>query len=214
MNCTEVKQTLVTLLRDEMDAGPLNELQRHLEQCAECRREQACWDRLRGLLDALPLPPVTVDVGHLYAEVDRLRGRQLRRWRRLTGAAVAVAATLFLALAFRVELRLDRHGAALSWGSHPEPAPLVQQVPLPPSPPPAPVERVNAEDVRLVKALIRALATDVESRDARQQDKIANLQTRFDVFRRQELERWQAAARDVAALYTLQYHHPDKGEKR
>jgi hypothetical protein len=119
---------------------------------------------------------------------------------------------LLIALALNLEVRLEGNQAVVRWGSAPAvPAPVM---PLPPplvqkEPPPM---AVTAEEVQLLKELIRALAADVEHRDRRQQLALTQVQGRLDALQRQAQQRWAATAEDVAALYTAQFGSRPKGE--
>src|SRR5439155_9100593 len=91
--------------------------------CEACRREYESLRRLRQQLNLVSPPTVEVDLALLYRQAAARQGRKVRRWRRLAGALVAVAAGLgLLAFGLHLELRLEAHQLVLRWGS-PPPAP-------------------------------------------------------------------------------------------
>lgn len=104
MNCVECQE----LLQLHLDGGPApNDLlvQHHLRACPECRGMHAAVVRLEeGLrLFTPPAPPLhfaTAVVGRVLFD-QRARRRARRRW----GVSAALAASLFLAVCFRIAQR-------------------------------------------------------------------------------------------------------------
>lgn len=198
MNCTDARDRLAGLVYGDLTPPEAAAVEVHLASCAGCRHEYAALRHVRSLLDVVPTRSAAVDMPRLYEQAARVRGRQFRRWRVAALAAGAAAAALLLALGLRWELRIDAHQLTLRWGAPPEIAA--------PVPAPAVVRRepadaaMAAEDVRLIKDLIHALADDIEARDQRQQQALQFLQARLTELRLQDQQRWTTTARQVAAL--------------
>jgi anti-sigma factor RsiW len=214
MNCAHVRGRLPDLIYGDVPPGESVELEKHLAHCPACREEYAALRRVRGLLDAVPAPAVSVDVRQVFQRAAQVQEQRLRRWRRVAVALATAAAVLLVALALQLEVRVEAHQVVVRWGS---PPPAVVPVP-PPSPPvyvqarPVP-SSVGAEEVQLLKDLIHALAANAEARDRQQQVALARLQGRLDTIQSQAHERWTATERYVSALYTAHFRLPEKGAK-
>jgi hypothetical protein len=211
MNCTEARTHLPLLTYGDLSADQARAVRQHLAGCPDCRRELTGLQELRHALCAVPAPVVHVDLPRLYQEGAARHARRARRWRRAAVAGLAVAALVVLAFGLRLQVRVQGHQVVLSWGT----APAAEVVP--PSPPqrppvggpdPADVER----RLQLASSLIHALADDVESRDAQQQESLKRLQARLDAEQAQGSARWDETRRDIAALYTAQFRSNPKGE--
>src|SRR5439155_12941055 len=72
--------------------------------------------------------------------------------------------------------------------------------------------QVTAEDLALVKNLVRALAQDVRTRDRQQQEAFWQMQARFESFLDQVGKYVSAQERDKAAFYTAQFRLQKKGD--
>ncbi len=53
------REEWVPFIFGEIDAGQRRQLERHLEDCGECRDEIQSWQRSLGRLDSWKLPPIT-----------------------------------------------------------------------------------------------------------------------------------------------------------
>jgi hypothetical protein len=212
MNCANARSHLPLLTYGDLAPDEARAVQQHLAGCPECRREFACLQEVRHALDAVPAPAVRVDLPRLYQEAAARQARRARRWRRAALAGLAVAALVVLAFGLRLQVRVEAHQVVLAWGTALAAADVVPPAPrqLPPAdrPDPAEVER----RLQLASSLIHALADDLESRDAQQQESIKRLQVRLDTLQAQSGARWTETRRDIAALYTAQFGPNPKGE--
>jgi hypothetical protein len=210
VNCSEVRARLPYLLYDDLSAEERLLLDQHLAGCAGCEAERAELQHLTACLDATPTPAVHVDVAEVYRRVTERQGRRLRRWRRLALIS-GIAALLMLSTLFgrNMEVRVESHQVIVSWGTaprpadHPEPVPSTStQVSTPKELPPAPSLPAESEErLRLLQALVQALADDATTRDLTHQQEVARLRAEVDDLRRQDFERWSSVERDLRALY-------------
>ena len=210
MNCTEVRAALPLLIYGEANRHDAA-LGEHLSHCADCRREHEALQSVRRLLDAVPAPPIEVDLPWLYQSLADRQARRLRRWRGVALVFGAVAAVLLLAIGLRVEVRLQSGQMVVRWGDPPPAAPSVGQAFQPDVPVP---ERQAGkpdlrEDLRLLSDLIHALKQDADERDQRFDERFDRLQQHVSALQSQADLRWSATEQDVAALYLLTH----KGEK-
>jgi anti-sigma factor RsiW len=213
VNCTEVRAALPGLLYEDLPPDDRVPLDQHLAGCPACRAELAELQRLTNLLDAIPPPPVNVAVADVYRLVADRQTLRLRRWRRVALTAGLAAAVLLACLFGRgLEARFESHQFVLRWGT-PPPLPVAEvpaPVPAPPIPVPAPKEPTTLvslpadaeERLRLLQALVQALADDATSRDLQHQLEVARLRAEVADLRRQDFDRWATVERDVRALYS------------
>jgi hypothetical protein len=212
VNCDRARDLLPLDLYGDVVPDVAVELREHLAGCPACRKEREGLDAARRALDAVPAPLVAVDTARIHLEAAARQSRILRRWRRATLAAGALAAGLLLVLLVRPEIEVGGGQFVVRWGERPpqkEPTVTVVQVP-------APAERDAelAERVRLLGDLVRALREDVETGDRSRREQIDLLVARLEVLRLQSLRRWDETRRDVTALYTAQFGKRDPGDER
>jgi anti-sigma factor RsiW len=207
MNCAEVRGLLPLVASGDLDSERRAAVTGHLASCPACRRELTAIQEIGHILDSVPGPSIRMDVGMLYRKAAEAQHRRLRRWRAAACILGAVAALLLVVFGLRLEVRVEAHQLVLRWGEVPEtvqpplgpvPAPIVNV------PPPA-VPETNEARVQLLGDLVRALASDVETRDYDRQQELARLRAEVEALRRQALQRWTATERDVAALYAAQF---------
>jgi anti-sigma factor RsiW len=212
MNCTQVRDSLPLLLYGDLKPDEADAIHKHLGGCQGCQGEYAALQRLRQALDRLPAPAVEVQLPRVYAGAARLQEKRLRRWRRVALLSLAVAAVVLLALLLNLEVRWDAQQVVLRWGA-PPPVPALAAQPQPPIAPAreGPAAPITAEEIRLVKELIHALADDAESRDQQQRQTVLALHTRLEEIRRQMQQRSVALEHDVHALYTAYFGPKEKG---
>ncbi len=211
MDCALIRERLPALLYGDLPAAETTDVERHLAGCPACRAECAALKDVRRLLDAVPAPAIQVDLPQLYGEASRRQEGRLRRWRRTAVALLASAAVLLLVLTLKLEVRLDGQQLVVRWGSPPAlPAPAERQLPVQVRQD-SPAGPAAAEELQLLKELIRALAADVDQRDSQQQQALAQLRGRIDALQRQSQQRWDTTAEDVAALYTAQFGSRPRG---
>jgi len=210
MKCTEVRDDLADLACGALSDDRKRPLELHLASCPRCSRELVGLREVSRLLRATPAPEARVDVEALYREALRRERRRLRRWRRLAVAACAAAALLLLAFGLKLELCFERNQVVLRWGPPPEETGIT--VPAPRS---REDERSAAHEQRLraLNELVVQLAGDVQALDLRQQTELARLRSRVERLRQQSTLQWEAAERDVAALYAERFP-PVKKEER
>lgn len=211
MTCFDVRAALPALVEQQLTPEEAGQVEKHLTDCAACRRERQALAHVCRLLDQLPVPTATVDLPALYRRAAEREERRALRWRRLAVAGVtAAAACLLLTLGLRLEVRVEAHQAVVRWGMPPD----VAVPPSPPSPSPAAVPSVNAEDVALLRSLVHALAEDVATRDRRQHEALARVEGDVLDARRQADRRFNTNERTVAAVVTLiQTAVAQRGEK-
>lgn len=212
MNCDRVKTLLPLLLTGDVEAPTAASLRDHLAACAECQREHSGIHKIFKLLDRIPTPEVTVDLGLLYREAARERIRPSRRWSRTALAVLGVAATILLVLAsWRCEIVWDSNQVVLRWGT-PVPRPTVP--PLAPSP----VEEVSTAStetqyrLQLLGDALLATAADGERRDEQRRQDIASLKGQVQDLQRHLDQMRATVARDVTALYHAQFPETKKGD--
>jgi len=222
MNCEQIHERLLAWQYGELPAAEQTEVSNHLAGCAACREELSGWHEFRHQLGAFTGPAVQVDLPGLYQEAVRRSERRARRWRRSGLVAAAVAALVLIAVGLKLEVRVDAAQLVVRWGSpngregegEKEQGPLTATD----SPRPATVQapgagpQVTAEDLALVKNLIRALAQDVRTRDRQQQEALWQMQARFESFLDQVDKYVAANERDKAAFYTAQFRLQKKGD--
>ena len=226
MNCEQTHERLLAWQYGELPAGEQTEVAKHLAGCAACREELSGWHEFRHQLGAFTGPAVQVDVPGLYQEAMRRSERRARRWRRSSLVAAAVAALVLIAVGLKLEVRVDAAQLVVRWGSgegergrggegekeqarhlpgtNSARAPIVQA--------PEAGSQVTAEDLALVKNLVRALAQDVRTRDRQQQEAFWQMQARFESFLDQVGKYVIANERDKAAFYTAQFRLQKKGD--
>jgi hypothetical protein len=206
MNCSEVRGLLPLLASGDLDPERRTAVERHLAACPACRCELAGIREVGRILDSIPAPALRVDVGALYGRAAEAQRHRLRRWRVAACALGAVAALLLVVFGLRLEIRVEAHQLVLRWGEVPE-AVQPQPAPAPGDKVPQPIvlPETNDAKVRLLGDLVRALASDVESRDYDRQQELARLRGEVEALRKQALQRWTTTERYVAALYAAQF---------
>jgi hypothetical protein len=221
MNCSEIRDRLPALIYGHLPADEVRQVQAHLAVCDACRGQAAALQQVRGALDVLPVPLVQVDVARLHRETAARQERRLRRWRRLTLVACAAAALIgLLAASSHWEMRIEAHQLVLRWGS----APLVPErpIPTPPRPEPLPVPQVqevappanpDVEDrLRLLSALVQALAEEAKQREGQRKEEIAALQEQIRDLSQYLAQARQATDKDLAAVYAVLFPEKTKGQ--
>ena len=207
-DCNAVHPLLAEAVYDDLQNDQAAVVRRHLSDCPACQAEFAALREVRDALNAVPpVAPVRVDVGRLYREASRRQTLRLRRWRRTAAALGAVAALLLVVFFLRLEVRLEAQQLVLRWGA-PEPV-AVAPAPPPQPPVPAPVivaapPEVTADDLRLVKQLIHALAANQDTHDEQQTQELLALRQRLDRLQIQADRRWATTEYYVSALQTNQ----------
>jgi hypothetical protein len=223
MNCTQIREKLLAWQYGELSPAEQAEVESHLAACAACRQESSAWQEFRGKLGAFAGPAVQVDLSGLYREAMQRNERRVRRWRRSALAAAAVAAIVLIGVALKLEVRVDATQLVLRWANPPKIEDRISKIEdrsadnrssilHPPSLKSAP--QVSAEDLQLVKDLVRVLAQEVQTRDRRQQEALFLLQARFETLLGQTYDHVAGNERDVAALYAAQFRLQKKGDNR
>jgi hypothetical protein len=197
MNCFAVRPLLPAYLYGGLQSQERSQLEAHLAQCAECRREHDALARVGKLLDATPAPIVTIDVGAIHAKALRREVRRVKRWRRFAVAA-GLAASLLLVLSLcRLDLSFERHQVTLRWGKAPEPTPAPTTATIVKV---EPRENDIEERLQLLDQLAHALALDVQTRDLKQQEAVALLQAQLTQVVNETLRIRTAGEQDVSTL--------------
>ncbi|MCI0681732.1 MAG: hypothetical protein L0Y71_06485 [Gemmataceae bacterium] len=211
MNCEQARALLV----EGGAAAAIDEsLTDHLAACPACARVRRELDQVRRALDAVPGPPVRVDLGALYRRAGELERLRYRNWRRLAWAASAAAAIFLVALCLRFEVRWHQRQLVIGWGLPAQPLPAQ---PIEPPAPAPPIQTDSAQqeqlaaDLMLMKDLIHALAADVQYRADEQRSAVADLERRLDGMSATANARWTSTQQDVRALYTACFGVRDQG---
>ena len=215
MNCTQVRESLPSLLYGDLDATSKNAVQAHLTSCSACRLELAGFQRVCDALDSIPAASVQIDVSRLLQQSAARQAKQTRRWRWAAMAVGGLAAALLLIVLLRLEVRVKAQELTIRWGSVP-----VQGN----TDAPTPIERiiVREDPVALaaledrmgtIDELLHALITDVGDRDERLTQRLSGLRERVEELRLQNSRRWSDLDRSVTAMYTAMFVLPKKGEK-
>jgi anti-sigma factor RsiW len=207
MNCDAIRGLLPLFVYDDLDSAESLAVARHLADCPACQSEHAALMQTRNALESAPTPAVNVDALALLRIETARQTLRIRRWRRAALAIGALAASLLLMFALRVEVRAGDGQFVLSWGA-PKPD---TRIPIPDPRNPAPE---ITERLQLVQEIARALAADVAERDDRQQAAVARLRTEIDNLERFTVDRWRATERDVAALYRTTFPRTESGENQ
>jgi hypothetical protein len=217
MNCFHIRADLPGLLYGDLKPEEASRVTDHLDACPDCRREYAALEQLRGLLNVAPVPEVAVDLPRLYRDVAERQERRLRRWRRAAVLALAAAAAVVvLAIGLSLHVQIDPNQAIVRWGTPPAPS---EPVPAPaPQIPAVTVTRVEyrsspeiEDQLRILSELVQVLASDLDTRDQRQQAELTRLQTRLQNLQRLTAEHWTATERDIEGIYMLQLSQNKKG---
>jgi hypothetical protein len=210
MNCSDLRASFPDLLYGRLEPAAKTQVEQHFARCAACRAEWQALQHVRHLLDAPVAPTVQVDLSGLYRRAAEEQTRQTRRWRRMALAVCGAAAVLgIVAFGLRLDVRLEAHQLVVRWGVPPATLP---PPPRPAAPEPIPHALVAyADDVRLLRELIHALAADVDARDRRQQEELTQLQGRLRELQRQANVRLADTERHLAALQAAQSLQSLKG---
>ena len=206
MDCTQIRGRLLAWQYGELSPAEQAEVARHLAACAVCRQEASGWQEFRGQLQAFTGPAVQVNIPGIYQQALQRRESGTRRWRRAAVAVTALAAAVLIAVVPKLEVRVDASQLIVRWGApaEPVPAPVLAQTP-------APAPQVSAEDLALVKNLVRALAQEVQAGDRRQQEALLAMQARLEYVLGQTSEYVAANERDKAVL-AAQFRLQRKGD--
>jgi anti-sigma factor RsiW len=206
MTCNEIREKLPLYLHDDLPAGETAQIKLHCEGCPACRKELAALRQVGQLLDSGATPRTQVNISQIYSEALQRQVRRARSWRRAALGLAGVAAMALLVFGLKLEVSVETHQLVLKWNAPPtivDPdkkrladSPALAQV-ISPSP------QVTREEMQLVKDLIHAIATDVETRDQRQREALTLLVKNLEAFQYGDSQRWKATQQDVAALFTV-----------
>jgi hypothetical protein len=207
MNCSHVRELLPALLYGDVSPADKNHLEKHLDECAACRREFAALQGVRRLLGVAAPPNVQVDLARLYRASAAQAGRRQRGWRRVALLAAGVAALVAITAFLRFEAHFQSHQLVLRWGT----APTADTSPIPTSAAPAaasssPVSRQAqglGDEVQLLSKLIHALADDLQEQDRQHRLGASELLTRLRAIEQQSNRRYVALEKEIESLYRL-----------
>lgn len=211
MTCDEARGSIPLDLYGALDdAGALHA---HLESCPACRKDR---DEVRAVcaaLDTATTPAVNVDAAAIHAQAIAAARAALRRWKRRTLAAVALAASLAAVLLVRPQVEIGNGAFVVRWADRPaEPRPVERITPIVRA---APERDRDLDDrMRILSDLVLALRQDVESTDQKRRDEVSVLVARLEALRLQTLRNWDETRRDVKALYTAQFGGKYEGERQ
>jgi hypothetical protein len=205
MNCANVHARLASFAYGDLPEAEANQIREHLNRCSACEQERLAISEIQRLLDAVPAPPIAVNLPMLYRDAAAGHRRQLRRWRiaALAGLAAGVLVALLLS---RLEVRVDANQIVLRWGAAPAIPHQHEPPPAPRSPEPivAAPQMSTAEidqQLRMLRELVQAISNDSDLRDERRQRAITALNGRMHGLEQQMTQLRLARQRDVAVLY-------------
>ena len=162
------------------------------------------------MLNRIDTPsPKPVDVAAIYCAALEREIRSNRRWKRVAAVGAMLAASLlFFALLPKLEVRADANEFTIRWGS---PAPIA--VVTPPMLPQPDHElhqlAVNQQrELKTLKELLLTLATDVEERDTRQQEKLTAVLQGFRQFERNTQKQFAETDHTQQGLYAAIFSKP------
>jgi len=186
MNCTQARTLLPEFLYEDLPAADREQLQEHLAQCPECRNECASLQEVQQSLRQVSAPDVSVNLPLLYGRVAEHQARVGRRWRKFALAVGGLAAAVMVALVLRVEIRLGAEQVVIRWATSAKP---IEQTgnPKPENSGLAQSDLTSSPaseaELQPLRGVIHLLAEDldrlsreVETRDSRQQQRLARLQ--------------------------------------
>jgi hypothetical protein len=209
MNCHETSRSLPEHLYGDLPAGDAAAVEQHLGVCPACRGEWEALQSTRQMLNTLSTPRVPIDLRAIYANANRLQLRRLRRWCYVAAGLGIAASFLIAALLLKIEVRVDAQPVLVRWGARSEGTAQHSTSPISENAGPAPVK--EADDVALLKELVRAVVVEIEWRERRQQQELTLVHRRLEGLQRQLQQVRVAAERDMAALYAVQLNNAKKG---
>lgn len=132
MNCPEIKLKLIDLLYNELPAEQREQVQQHLTQCADCRRE---WENLQHSGEQLEMVPreasaSRVDIVRLQQTATTRLERSRRRWRWSATATTVTAAVALLFVVSGTHIEWHDSHLVVAWG----------ELPMVPEPPQQPAD--------------------------------------------------------------------------
>src|SRR5207302_6134737 len=136
MNCSQVRELLPVLLYGDVSAADKIHLEKHVDECAACRREFAALQGVRRLLGVAAPPNMQVDLARLYRASAAQAGQRHRRWRRMALLAAGVAALVAIIAFSRFEAHFESRQLVLRWGTA-RTADTSPSIPAPAAPPSA-----------------------------------------------------------------------------
>ena len=202
MTCDIVRNLLPLFIYDELAPTETAAVAAHLADCPHCQADHSGLIQTRAALDAGPVPVVAIDAARLIRSESDRQITRLRRWRGAALAAGALAAALLIVFALRIQVHAGDGQLVIAWGNHQSVKPVI----LAPNP-------EFDERLQLVQDLVRAVATDVNSRDAEQHAAFVRLHAEVNGIQQFTVQRWNEAERDLATLYRTAFHRPEPGEK-
>jgi Putative zinc-finger len=211
MNCAQVRAALPEFVYGRLTPEVQGQVESHISECAECRRESTALRQVRHLLTVVQTPEVRVDMLAVYRAAAERQMRRVRTWRRCALAAyVAAVALIALTALTRLEIHVGSSEMVVRWG----PALVPEQTPVAHAPgsPVAPLLSTAPRDLssiedrlRLLSELTQALADDDRDRDEQREREIAHLRVQISDWQGQSAQRFGAVERDFDALYTAQF---------
>jgi hypothetical protein len=208
MNCSQVRELLPVLLYGDASAADKIHLEKHVDECADCRREFVALQGVRRLLGVAAPPNVQVDLARLYRASAAQAGRRQRGWRRVALLAAGVAALVAIMAFLRFEAHFQSHQLVLRWG----PAPTADTSPSVPAPAASAAASSSMashqaqgleDEVQLLSKLIHALADDLQEQDRQHRLGASELLTRLRAIEQQSNRRYVALEKEIESLYRL-----------
>jgi hypothetical protein len=205
VNCHEARPLLAEFVYDGCTPDDRTQVDAHLADCVECRREADALRVVRQRLDQTSAPVARVNVAAVYRAAADANARRLRRWRRFALVAGIAAAILLVVLLGRLEFHVDQHQLTICWNAPPTVAPVPAASESDGS---KPARSPDAQEIQALSALVHALLDDARLRDQLHAQDIVRLRAQIDELRRQSDGRFAALERDFSALYTAHFSSP------
>lgn len=159
--------------------------------------------------------PKPVDLARLYRDAFDRQAQVSRRWKRVTGAVAALAASvLVFVLLPKLDVRVSGHEFAVRWGIPPEPEPKsdprVQQLFDEQAKQLAAIRAANTKNTELQELLL-TLAADVDQRDKELQKKFVAVLKQIREFETLTAKQFQETEKTNTALYNVVFNIKPKG---
>ena len=121
MNCAAIKQQLVELLYDGLNAEEQQTIEKHLDGCEVCRAE---WDALRQSRNQLNRLKVSENSPHVdvltILRTAAVRSEQRRRrWKRTAIVSGAVVAMLVISVISQLQIQVQSTRIVIGWAELP-----------------------------------------------------------------------------------------------
>jgi hypothetical protein len=137
----------------------------------------------------------------------------VRRWKRRTLFAGALAVSLLAILLARPQVEVGNGAFVIRWSERPAEPRTFERITTIVQAPTEP-DRDLEERMRILSDLVRALREDMETTDQKRREELTLVVGRLESLRFQSQRRWDETRRDVRALYTAQFGGKQEGDRQ